>query len=39
MNIEAFETIYNECNPAAESACLESPLDVTSKPPMLFEDM
>ncbi|MDR1219042.1 MAG: hypothetical protein LBK73_05465 [Treponema sp.] len=39
MNSKEFESIYKECNTAAESACLESPLDATSKPPMLFEDI
>jgi hypothetical protein len=39
MNIEAFETIYNECNPAVESACLESPINTTSKLSMSFEDI
>jgi hypothetical protein len=39
MNSKAFESIYNECNPAAKSACLELPLNTTSKPPMSFEDI
>jgi hypothetical protein len=39
MNIEAFETIYKECNPMMGSAYLESPLGVTSKSPMSFEEI
>ncbi|GMO42200.1 MAG: hypothetical protein Pg6C_03560 [Treponemataceae bacterium] len=34
-----FETIYNECNPIAENAYLESPLDTELKPPMLMEEI
>jgi hypothetical protein len=37
MNGKAFESVRNECDPAAESARLESPIDAESKPPMPFE--
>jgi hypothetical protein len=39
MTNPLFEMTYNEGNPAAENACLESPLDTELKPPMLMEEM